>query len=320
MLIGGGGSATAFADPGSTNSDDATAGRAADASGANRPTDPAHRPHSQRPGSRRGDAPPKAVGGTEDEAPGTAIDDAGEPKPPSEADAPEPGNPRRPDVVPVPGEQQALQDIAWLPPCCESGKDGCIPGWPWPLWPTDPDASPDDDSDYGENRPPETGPPIRPMPPVGGPETPGVLDTVPGIGTGDATQAPINVPIIITGPIGVGPVAAPAVGAGPGPSGAGMPAAPRPGTAPPAAPPRVPSSPREPLPSTSGTNVAAPASASRVGYAEHLRSAGIPQLAALALPGLAGILILTGAGGLVGYRQAKAGQGVRPSGIARFMN
>ena len=63
-----------------------------------------------------------------------------------------------------------------------------------------------------------------------------------------------------------------------------------------------------------------PASGSRVGYGEYLRSAGISQIAALALPGLAGILVLTGAGGLLGYRQAKAGHGVRSSGIARFMN
>ncbi len=35
--------------------------------------------------------------------------------------------------------------------------------------------------------------------------------------------------------------------------------------------------------------------------------------------GLAGILVLTGAGGLVGYRQAKAGHAVRAGGTARFM-
>ena len=54
-----------------------------------------------------------------------------------------------------------------------------------------------------------------------------------------------------------------------------------------------------------------PASSYRIGYTEYLRTAGLPQVAALAVPGLAGILLLTGAGGLVGYRQAKAGHAVR---------
>ena len=57
----------------------------------------------------------------------------------------------------------------------------------------------------------------------------------------------------------------------------------------------------------------------RIGYTEYLRSAGLPQVAALAVPGLVGILVLTGAGGMVGYRQAKAGHAVRVGGSARFM-
>ena len=57
----------------------------------------------------------------------------------------------------------------------------------------------------------------------------------------------------------------------------------------------------------------------RIGYTEYLRTAGLPQVAALAVPGIAGILVLTGAGGLVGYRQAKAGHAVRAGGTARFM-
>ena len=44
------------------------------------------------------------------------------------------------------------------------------------------------------------------------------------------------------------------------------------------------------------------------------------QVAALAAPGLAGMLVLTGAGGLLGYRQAKAGHAVRTGGTARFVN
>jgi len=74
------------------------------------------------------------------------------------------------------------------------------------------------------------------------------------------------------------------------------------------------------LPASVGGNVAMPASSYRIGYPDYLRNAGLPQLAALAVPGVAGMLILTGAGGFVGYRQAQAGQAIRTSGIARFVN
>jgi hypothetical protein len=42
-------------------------------------------------------------------------------------------------------------------------------------------------------------------------------------------------------------------------------------------------------------------------------------MAAVAVPGVTGILVLTSAGGLVGYRQARAGHAVRASGTARFI-
>jgi hypothetical protein len=44
----------------------------------------------------------------------------------------------------------------------------------------------------------------------------------------------------------------------------------------------------------------------------------LAALAALALPGVGGLVILTGAGVRVGYRQAKAGFVVRTAGVARF--
>ena len=44
------------------------------------------------------------------------------------------------------------------------------------------------------------------------------------------------------------------------------------------------------------------------------------ELAGVALPGLAGIFGLTALGGLVGYRQAKAGHAVRTAGTARFLH
>jgi hypothetical protein len=37
------------------------------------------------------------------------------------------------------------------------------------------------------------------------------------------------------------------------------------------------------------------------------------------VPGVTGIIALAGVGGLVGYRQARAGHAVRATGTARFM-
>ena len=57
----------------------------------------------------------------------------------------------------------------------------------------------------------------------------------------------------------------------------------------------------------------------RVGYADYLRAADVTDLLAVALPGVAGILAFTAAGGVVGYRQARAAQTLPPVGIARFL-
>jgi hypothetical protein len=54
-------------------------------------------------------------------------------------------------------------------------------------------------------------------------------------------------------------------------------------------------------------------------YKEILRSPSLGALAAVALPGVAGLLILTGAGVRVGYRQARAGFALRTASIARFV-
>jgi hypothetical protein len=49
-----------------------------------------------------------------------------------------------------------------------------------------------------------------------------------------------------------------------------------------------------------------------------LRSASVAELAAVALPGVCGLLIFTAAGVGIGHRQAKAGVALQTSGIARF--
>lgn len=57
----------------------------------------------------------------------------------------------------------------------------------------------------------------------------------------------------------------------------------------------------------------------RAGYPEYLRDAALAEIAGMALPGVAGLMVLTGVGGLMGYRQAKAGHAVRAAGTARFL-
>ncbi|OKH77156.1 hypothetical protein EB75_01930, partial [Mycobacterium sp. ST-F2] len=57
----------------------------------------------------------------------------------------------------------------------------------------------------------------------------------------------------------------------------------------------------------------------RPGYPDYLRAAGLSEVAAVAVPGFAGILTLTAAGGLVGYRQARATSSA-PARAARFVN
>jgi hypothetical protein len=143
------------------------------------------------------------------------------------------------------------------------------------------------------------------MPPANGPS---VIDVVPGIGAAAAQLPvePVTLPVIVA-PVGIGG------GSGGSPGAPTLPGAPRAVTAEPLAG-------REPLPANVGSNVAVPASSYRIGYTEYLRSAGLSQVAALAAPGVAGMLVLTGAGGLVGYRQAKAGHAVHTSGTARFVN
>ena len=147
----------------------------------------------------------------------------------------------------------------------------------------------------------------------GVPGGPAVLDAGGGAAVAAAPvgpAVPIALPVIVAPPIGLGVGGG---GAGSGGASAG---------APPAAPRAMPAEPpagRITPPANVGSNAGVPNSSYRIGYTEYLRTAGLPQVAALAVPGLVGILVLTGAGGLLGYRQAKAGHAVHVSGSARFI-
>jgi hypothetical protein len=155
--------------------------------------------------------------------------------------------------------------------------------------------------------PPQIQLPPELMPPETEPR-PTVIDAEPGVGIAAAQLpiAPITLPVIVAPVTGLG-------GGGGSPGAPTLPVTPRGVSAEPPAG-------RVPLPANVGSNVAVPATSYRIGYTEYLRNAGLSQVAALAVPGLAGMLVLTGAGGLVGYRQAKAGHAVHTSATARFVN
>jgi hypothetical protein len=57
----------------------------------------------------------------------------------------------------------------------------------------------------------------------------------------------------------------------------------------------------------------------RPGYPDYLRAAGLSEVAAVAVPGFAGIITLTAAGGLIGFRQARATSSA-PARARRFVN
>lgn len=158
----------------------------------------------------------------------------------------------------------------------------------------------------------------------------GVNNVVTGIATA-ASQLPfakITLPVVVFpgGPaVGVpnsngGSVAAggPGVFARPG-----IPAAPAPPASPGAGagtpPPPPPAQKQQSPPAFSASNQASVAPSYRMGYMEYLRAAGFGEVAAVAVPGFTGIMILTGAGGLIGYRQARAGSTMRTGNTARFM-
>lgn len=155
-------------------------------------------------------------------------------------------------------------------------------------------------------------PPGPPEPP-GQPGEPGVARAETGtVQSGPQYEPPpIDMPPVISLPPAVQPpVRVPAV-ARPGPA-AETPSQPR------GAPRGEPAAVRESPPPAAVGNAPAPGSA-RTGYPEYLRNAKIGDVAALALPGVAGIIALTALGGVVGYRQAKAGHLVRAAGPARFL-
>ena len=302
LLLGGAGGALAFAEPvdgggeGVRSDPDVTAG--------------------ERPGDGRdaGDRDDDDDGADDHPATrtATATATAVPTRKPTETRTPEPTDTETPE--PTETEQ---------PPRCEDrgdhdcGLGGWWPWWPWPTpGPRPPGDAPGSGGGGGGSIEPPSGrpdlppqmqlpPELRPPSEPAGPAEP--VSVVPGVGLpAGVPQAPITLPVIVAPSIGLGG------GSATGPS-APLPRAPR-GVE--VEPPPV----RQRPPTEGLSNVARPATSYRAGYADHLRTAGTSQLVALAAPGLTGMLVLTGAGGLVGYRQAKAGHVVRAGTMARFVN
>jgi hypothetical protein len=72
-----------------------------------------------------------------------------------------------------------------------------------------------------------------------------------------------------------------------------------------------------PPPATGAVPVDLPAT--RVGYQQYLRTAKMTHVAVVALPGAAGLVLMTLSGTVIGYRQARAGHVLRHNPAARFM-
>lgn len=119
-----------------------------------------------------------------------------------------------------------------------------------------------------------------------------------------------------TAPVQRPPVQGPPVQGPPAPGPQGRVAAERPAVVALAGPPNRSSGPSAP---SSRPPSAGPAVSVRLGYPEYLRRADITGLALVALPGLAALLGLTAIGGVLGYRQAKAGYLLRAATAGRFL-
>lgn len=242
--------------------------------------------------------------------PVTAQPPLGSTLPSTVADPPDPGlDPENPDDPEDPDD----------PDDCDENGHHCLPWW----WPKPVVVSPGNgNGGVGSGAPkPPSGRPSRPpvmrlpapapqwtpngeVPVV--PALPDVVDILPGLAAG-VPLPPVSVPQIVVPP---------AAGGGGGGAAAGG------SGAPPPAAPRAPSAPRSPAepprsPIQAVDNPVVPASY-RVGYGEYLRTAGISQVVAVAAPGFAGIMLLTGAGGIIGYRQARSALASRSARSARF--
>lgn len=137
----------------------------------------------------------------------------------------------------------------------------------------------------------------------------------PSIASPSAPVVAAPVPVVVPPPMIVLPLPPLPEVAPPAPSGGG---------GAPAAPPPAPSAPHVTAPSAQSPKHAAPTIPAipetfRIGYADYLRASSTTDLIFAVLPGLAGMVLLTAAGGAVGFRQARAARTLPEQQIARFL-
>lgn len=244
-----------------------------------------------------------------------------EPDDPEKTEEPGAGEPTR---TPTPGPTQTEPpptsepehpEEPEQPGSCEDKSDDCEPGWPWWPWPWPPgDGAESGGGDRAAAEAPSGRPDLPPamqlpaelLPRIEPDDPIEPVGAVPGVGAAPGLPlAPITLPVVVAPTAGLGGGAAAEA--------APLPRAPQLADAEPPAAVEAPAA-------TGLSNASGPATSYRAGYTDYLRTARMTQVVALAAPGLAGMLVLTGVGGLVGYRQAKAGHAVRTGGIARFAN
>ena len=202
----------------------------------------------------------------------------------------------------------------WRRPHLTEGAtaDHTHPGHPdvdchWPEW--NPVFIPFDGVGGGGGRglilaAPAVGPaPLIASPPVSGSATARTLTGLTPLEADGAAPQDAGVAAPLTAPLGGPLLPSPAP---PGPPVQAPPPPPVPPTAP--APAVV-----EPQPAAAQGNPI------RLGYPAYIQAASIAEITALAFLGSAGLVALAGAGGFVGYRQAKTGFALRAAGTARFL-
>ncbi|MCF6389618.1 hypothetical protein L2K20_21820 [Mycobacterium sp. MBM] len=186
-------------------------------------------------------------------------------------------------------------------------EDECGWGW-WPLPPDVAPSAPNGGDGYGGGISSSVQPPVRrPMVPPG--------TAIPPRELLPESSVPSAVPDLVGPPPAIVlPPVAPGIA---GSVGSSEPTTAAPETPRPPAPGRLMPAER-PAPPRTGDGRVAAASSYRAGYGEYLRTADLPQVIVVAVPGATGIMLLTGAGGLIGYRQARAGLVVRARRMGRF--
>jgi hypothetical protein len=144
--------------------------------------------------------------------------------------------------------------------------------------------------------------PTAPAPAAPAPAAPAPAGPVP---------APVVAPPVVVPPIVVPPMVPPAPAVGP------VVTPPPPEVHPPSLTP-PPRTDRQPAPVGELGPQGIPVTF-RVGYPDYLRAATVGELAAVALPGAAGIFLITALGGLVGFRQARAALALPPANVANVV-